>query len=219
MKYIKEQNNDTTTIYFREEDKQMRILYASRGNGDLYWSIYFKDSGDKHEIIITKEKINIYKTFEELFTDMKDINIFTEDDPFWLTGKERKKYIAEERKRHLEEKERCRLYGEHNYFELYDKDNEIITWYSDETNWKVANILKIKKEDDSFRVVFSIQPHIDGYDEDMNSENYISIRFRNSGSRYQPFNVVFMNMFNKLRNLELVDEDEYTTPKKKVKKI
>ena len=29
--------------------------------------------------------------------------------------------------------------------------------------------------------------------------NSVSIRFRNSGSRYNPFNIIFMKMFNKLQ--------------------
>ena len=33
----------------------------------------------------------------------------------------------------------------------------------------------------------------------------ISIRFRNSGSRYRPFNLIFMRMFNELQNLTVND--------------
>ena len=84
--------------------------------------------------------------------------------------------------------------------ELFDEENKTITWYSDETAHKVANYLKIKKETDCFIINFNIQENIDGYDSDFNSSLYdISIRFRNSGSRYDPFNIIFMRMYERLK--------------------
>ena len=83
-------------------------------------------------------------------------------------------------------------------YRLFDKENNTITWYSDETNHEVANILKIKKENESFELEFYIQPYIEGYDRDFNSLYHIPIRFRNSGSSYDPFNIVFMRMYEKV---------------------
>ena len=108
-----------------------------------------------------------------------------------------------------------------NYKELFDKDNNTITWYSDETNHDFANILKIKKEEDSFKLEFYLQPHVDGFDEDFT----IPIRFCNSGSQYDPFNVIFMRMYNKMVNIDFnndyedqVSIKEYLESEKKVKK-
>lgn len=49
---------------------------------------------------------------------------------------------------------------------------------------------------------FFIQLHLDGYDEDFHSPNYIPIRIRNSGSSYDPFNIVFMKMYNKMKKID-----------------
>ena len=70
----------------------------------------------------------------------------------------------------------------------------------------IAFGLKIKKMDNIFRVEFSSQPHIDGYDEELNQPGYMSIRFCNSGSRYAPFNILFMRMFNKLQEVDDVND-------------
>lgn len=110
--------------------------------------------------------------------------------------------------------------------ELFDKENNTITWYSDETNHEVANILKIKKENESFELEFYIQPYIEGYDRDFNSLYHIPIRFRNSGSSYYPFNIVFMRMYGKMKQVDNVNDyghqihiEEYLYNQSKIKKL
>ena len=70
---------------------------------------------------------------------------------------------------------------------------------------------------------FSIQPHINGYDEDFHSPTYIPIRFRNSGSSYDPFNIVFMKMYNEMKNIDDINDighqihiEEYLYNKEKI---
>lgn len=46
----------------------------------------------------------------------------------------------------------------------------------------------------------------EGYDNEYLLDGLISIRFRNSGSRYAPFNRLFMKMFNKLQFLDDVND-------------
>lgn len=105
-----------------------------------------------------------------------------------------------------EDKDRYRVYNRSNYQELFDEENKTITWYSDETAHEVANYLKIVKENDCFVITFNIQEYIEGYDRDFASLYYIPIRFRNSGSRYDPFNVIFMRMYEKLKKINDVNE-------------
>ena len=52
---------------------------------------------------------------------------------------------------------------------------------------------------------FFVQPYIEGYNSDFYSSIYIPIRFRNSGSSYHPFNVIFMRMYNNMKNLDDVN--------------
>jgi len=205
MKVIKNETQFGLTILFDDENKFLTVTFG--GNGDLYWSIHCKNDTDK-KIIITKENYSVYALFEQLFTDVENINIFYEIDiPFHIETLEEKNEYLKDRKQELEnEKKGYRLFNRSNYNELYDNDNKTITWYSDETAHEVANILKIKKIDDTFVVEFFTQPYIKGYDRDFHSKYYIPIRFRNSGSRYDPFNIFFMRMYHKMHELDDVND-------------
>ena len=187
MKISKEKSKFGLDVYIEEDNSIFSINYS--GNGDLYWSIRSNNREDNDSktdgFVITKENYALYSVFDDLFRDIKDINIF--DD-------------------YKENKDAYRLHNRSNYHELFDEKNNTITWYSDETAHEVANYLKIKKEKDCFEINFYIQDYIEGYDRDFNSIHYIPVRFRNSGSRYYPFNIVFMKMYQKLKKVEDVNE-------------
>ena len=128
----------------------------------------------------------------------------------------------------FEDKDRYRLFNHGNYNNLFDRENNTITWYSDETSYKVSNYLTIKKDKEAFKINFFIQEHIEGYDMDFHSKYYIPVRFRNSGSRYDPFNIVFMRMYNKMKEVDdayemghqiHIEEYMYAQEKKLLKKI
>lgn len=204
MKLTKQKTEFGIDVSLEEGNTTFQIVF--RGNLDLYWIIKSSEESDKHSFTITKENYGVYILFDELYRNVEDINIF-------------------DKRRTKREKGEDRLYYRYTYNELFDKDNKTITWYSDETAHEVSNILKIKKEDESFKLDFSIQPHISGYDRDFNSPHFIPIRFRNSGSSYYPFNVVFMKMYNKLVKLDDINDyghqmnmEEYSYQKNIVKK-
>lgn len=73
----------------------------------------------------------------------------------------------------------------------------------DETGFEVANKVQIKKLNDKILIEFSTQSYIEGYEKENNILGMIGIRFRNSGNRYDPFNIIFMRMF---MELQLVDD-------------
>ena len=188
MKISKEKSEAGLNIFLEENDSCLSMVYG--GNGDLYWCIRsrnrtMEDDSKKDMFVITKENYALYSLFEELYNDIKEINIFEDFE---------------------DNKDIYRLYNHSNYYELFDDDNSTITWYSDETSNEVANYLEIKKEKDCFVITFYIQDYIDGYDADFNSLSYIPVRFRNSGSRYYPFNIVFMKMYQKLKDVDDVNE-------------
>ena len=201
MKLTKEKNEFGTQINLKGEDSNLLISFG--GTGDLYWTIKSNDVEKQNTISITKENFGLYKLFDQLYEDIKNINLYEDrevDDEIY------------------------RVYNHSNYNELFDGESKTITWYSDETAHKVANYVTIKKEDESFNISFDTQQDIDGYEEDSKSDFYIAIRFRNSGSSYYPFNVVFMEMYNKLVDLEDTNEyghqihmEEYLYEKEKAK--
>lgn len=177
--------------------------------------------------IITKENFGVYRLFEQLFFDMETINIFVDDIPFYSDDEEEvKEYLQRRQKRNEKLKKQYRLHNLAHYNELFDKASQTITWYSDETSRKVSNFLTIKREKDTFKIDFYIQPHISDYDKDFHSIGYISVRFRNSGSSYDPFNVIFMKMYNEMREVDdimnighQIEIEELLYQQEKVKKL
>lgn len=227
MKVIKHENEFGLIISFKELDKQFDVSFS--GNGDLYWTFCSENVNDDNNFIITKENYEVYRLFEELFDDIENIKIFDDEEyiTFYLkTEEEKQEYIKNQKDEIEYEKNKYRLFNLLNYNELFDKENNTITWYSDETNHKVANILKIRKENELFELEFYIQPYIEGYDRDFNSLYHIPIRFRNSGSSYDPFNIVFMRMYEKMKQVDHVNDyghqihiEEYLYNQNKIKKL
>lgn len=211
MEVIKEKDEFGLRIFLNEDEKYLAFTFG--GNGDLYWAIHNESEEINEEynydfFEITKENYGVYRLFEKLFLDVENINIFDiEDIPFYLeTDEERANYVKERRKWLEEEKAKIRLYNWSHYNELFDGNKKTITWYSDETAHEVSNYLKIIKEKDKFRVEFFIQPHIRGYERDFNDIGYISVRFCNSGSSYEPFNTIFMKMYNDLPQVDDIND-------------
>lgn len=227
MKVIKQENEFGLIISFKELDKQFDVSFS--GNGDLYWTICSENVNDDNNFIITKENYEVYRLFEELFDDIENIKIFDDEEyiTFYLkTEEEKQEYIKNQKDEIEYEKNKYRLFNLSNHNELFDKENNTITWYSDETNHEVANILKIRKENESFELEFYIQPYIEEYDRDFNSLYHIPIRFRNSGSSYDPFNIVFMRMYEKMKQVYDINDyghqihiEEYLYNQNKIKKL
>ena len=210
---LKDSEYKTKDINLIDGDKTLSILFA--GTGDLYWIIknsnHTKEDYDCFEI--SKENYQVYLLFETLLNDIRTINIF--DKTSYI------EYIETD-----EEKKRYKMFNKSYYNDLYDEDTNTITWVSDETGFEVANMVTIKKIDDKFLVEFKKQPYIDGYERESNIQGIIGIRFRNSGSRYKPFNIVFMRMFDKLQQIDDVNDyghqihiEEYLYQKETIKKL
>ena len=173
-------------IYLKEnDDKYVAFWYG--GTLDLYWSLHSRNILEDNSIEVDKSNPTMYQAFIELFKDVETMNIYGN------TKRNKSKYVF--------------------YNNLYDKENKTITWYSDETASEVSNYLKIINEEDKFKLEFFIQDHIEGYSHDFYNKFYIPIRFSNSGSKYDPFNIIFMRMF---RNLGQLDDDKFYKPQASV---
>lgn len=175
-----------------KQDSQALTMSLS-DNLDLSWT--FKESKQKTgtvDLMITKENYRIFSLFEELYNRIKNCDIFRCDDNVMMTyetEEERRQYIEklESLKKDLLSQQRNNL----NY-PFYDG---LVEWHCDDDPYDESNILKIYLIDnDSFLVRF-----------ESNKTRRRSIRFSNSGSRYTPYNNIFMEMFNKLQDYDLED--------------
>lgn len=169
-----------------------KFAISFAGNLDLYWSnIYchnLLEEPNSKFFTITKENYFLYSLFEELYENIKNCNIFTfteADALFCENDKE-----IRDRKLEIESlNNNLRKREEYNPNRLF-KDG-IIEWHCDDFAYEDASILKIKKEEDNFEVIFEKS-------REENMSLTYSVRFRNSGSRYSLFNIAFMRMYNKL---------------------
>lgn len=204
-------------------NKSLTIMFG--GTGDLYWIIKNKGAlkGKEYNydnFVITKENYSLYSTFKKLITDIKEINIYDNPDfpPYIETEEEKEEYLYEQEL----DKKRYKMFNMSNYNDLYNQKENKITWVSDETGFEVANKVQISNLDDKILIEFCTQPYIEGYEREDNLAGIMGIRFRNSGSRYEPFNYVFMRMYQELQQLDDVKDEchqihieEYLFSKKK----
>jgi len=175
-------------IMLKQDDLKLKIEFG--GNGDLYWSIQYPDiEENKIAFEISKENIEIYKLFDELYTSIQNREVY-KVNPYELEMCETEEEIEELHNRKERLNEDISVYINHN---LLFQD-EIISWHSDSTIFEDANIVNIKKEEEKIILEFIL------YNKEMFDED--SIRFCNSGSRYKPFNLVFMEMFQKFQEYD-----------------
>lgn len=192
---------------FKQGNKILEITFG--GNLDLYWSLSIIKEHKltteetvsamydevKETFIITKENYFIYSLFEELYSDIKESRIFI---PIIKPVKdEADADLNEDEFDHQKYNER------HKNMPTFKKlfNGETIEWRSDEEEFSVANRVTIEKIDDTFVLEFT-RPYLSEskrFSGLLFSPNNIHIRFRNSGSTYDPYNVIFMRMFNKLQ--------------------
>lgn len=144
---------------------------------------------------INKEE-RIYSYFDELISNIVHCRIYD------LSDIELNLYSTVEQ---IEHKTDDNLKANNNLMvkQCYEKlvQNNTIIWYSDNIYDEKANKLEIVKEEDNITLTFTDNPD--------DSIFGFGIRICNSGSKYDPFNLCFMRLFNQLQSLQ----------KNKVKKL
>lgn len=191
MQEIERYNNvwGYDTFVINTLEGSFEILFAP--NGDLYWD-YLSErnvSEDKQiqEITVTKENYFLYELFYKLYESIKNNKVIYNNE-IWL------------------EKD------ENNLFQ-----NNMIEWYSDELPIDITSKLTIRKENETFKVLFQKSKK----SQDGISITY-SIRFRNNGSRYNYFYLNFMQMYNELKeynpDYHQIHIEEYLYKQKVLKK-
>lgn len=218
---VKFEREGCYNFYLNDGDKVLSIIFC--GNLDLYWNLQLKNikldenniNSEKNRKImygelkgtftITKENYFIYSLFEKLYDDIQNALIFEpvetentdeeqlviEDDSF-----DKWNILTDEKI-----KEKNEHYKQRDYYKLLF-DGEKIEWHSDDESYDVADRVEIRKVDDTFVLEFIRPEMTEGKYFYFRAPGSISIRFRNSGSLYDPFNVIFMRMFNSLQEYE-----------------
>lgn len=176
--------------YIYQDDKIFDISFE--GNLDLYFGIRNKNGlKDKEKIIITNENMILYSLFDELYENIKNCNIFTPNEMDLLLC-DSEKEINDVYLRFQERNE----YIKDVYLKNIFIDDKIV-FVSDNSEYlelEKSNGFIIEKQDDNYILEFNLNDKRNMYNE--------SIRIRNSRSRYNPFNICFMNLYKKLQNYD-----------------
>ncbi|MBE6156076.1 MAG: hypothetical protein E7164_04935 [Firmicutes bacterium] len=165
--------------YFTIETDDGKFQISFENNLDLYWRPLtdgcILDLPTTQTYYITKENYELYQIFYKLYKRITMGNPF--DGVSELNYNNQIYYTL----------------SPYNPQKLVE--NNKICWYSDDFIYENASLLTIEFTDDEFVITFqkSKLPYDDGL-----LMTY-SIRFRNSGSRYHPFNIPFMQMYNELK--------------------
>ena len=174
-----------------DEDKVLTILFA--GNLDLYLMIndnelikYMENKTIHFDI--TKKDYDIFSLFDTMYNNIIKCKIL--------------------------DIESIKTNYRYQYNKLVD-DNKNINWISDEDLEEIGDSFKLSKlNNDEYRLTFYRNGKIPSFG--FKSPTHISVRIRNSGSRYDPFNCAFMQMYNELQNIDsnyrqiCFEEIEYT---------
>lgn len=218
MEIIKQKSEiGTYDFYITKENQTLYITFS--GNGDLYWIInnqkinaetfeeHLKHLQSPYQEIftITKENYHIYSLFNELIEDIKEARIHIpeeeKNDDFLIDFEDLfEEYENLYTEDHESPVERCnRKNAEYKDYSRYKwlYHDGIISWHSDEHIYEDANRVKIYKEDENIILEFS-RPPVKEEELIYHMTGSIGIRFRNSGSTYEPFNQIFMRLYNKL---------------------
>lgn len=186
MKVFYFKDNDGYSEYRLVEGSTfVKILFAR--NQDLYWIFddINLDCGVRHGTFnITKENPFIYKLFDNLYNQIKSANPFDYmvDHGFNPVG-----WVS----RDTIDYEKYDMYKE-----LFDGTR--ITWVSDDNDYDHYNIVTITPNEETYILDFYKEPKKNKEGLCPYRSGSVTIRFRNSGSYYRPFNNVFMKMYQDL---------------------
>lgn len=178
-------------IYITQDGKTLKIIYG--GNGDLYIDIFgeysINELGVNNATFCIKKDSDLYYCFDSLLNSILNCQVYNIDEELEISTFSGSKYLNEKLKRMNANRELVH--------------NGIVEWYSDSVYDEKANLLKIEKIDEEIVLTF--------YDNPKDPIFGFGIRICNSGSKYDPFNICFMNLFNKFQ--------EIAKSKTKIKKI
>ena len=178
-------------ISFIDGNKSMKMLFG--GTGDLYFCASDCLNNDNKIVFnITKENFYLYSLFDEAYFRIKEPLVFIVNECELLFCKN---YGDVSRLYESKKQRNEYLKNTSSYNMLYNKCTGVVSWHDDESIYEEGNILNIYPEEDKYVLEFVPGKNKDTFD-------MISVRFRNSGSTYAPFNSVFMDLFKKAQDYD-----------------
>lgn len=158
-----------------------------QGNLDLYFSL--KDYEKDNTFVIGKDNHEVYSAFDNLYNSVMQGNIVG----FNYKKRAKETGLVEGKK---------------------------IIWRSDDYELDVAPYLEIEKLENAYLLKLdrpTPERQLDCLEEFGLANPTLTVRLRNSGSLYTPFNVLFMELFNNLIEINTeahqIDIDEYLIDK------
>lgn len=208
--------NKLSEIILLNGDKKLIISFDN--NLDLKWTLT-KTTKEKlilESFEITKENYAIYTLFEQLYNNVKNASIFDINTEIALfnSGLSTFNSLSEIYDYYIKDVEKRK--NSPVYQELFDGNT--ITWYSDEIYNDSNDALKITFDGDKFILEFAKRKQ----NELLSSPYSIPIKFKNNGSKYFPFNILFIQMSQELQNYNTkfhqIHIEEYLYEQKILKK-
>lgn len=189
--------NESSIIKISDDINTFKILFG--GNGDLCFApVVDRDRMGKDIPIyfnINKEDGFLFESFKKLYSKICNYEAFDQFDFLGFSSEENSS----------REKEYQRRKDSNREYPLVTSG--IISWHSDDDISDISSILNIRKlDEESLQLEFIKSRPSEGRD-----QTY-SIRFCNDGSRYDPFNCRFMELYNSLCSYYTNEKDSTTGP-------
>lgn len=144
-----------------------------QGNLDLYFSLY-NDKDKEKSFIIGKDFYEVYEAFDNLYNEVMSGKVVGMDKMQNALNKG----LIEDRK---------------------------IVWRSDDFQIDVAPFFEIEKLDNAYLIKFdkpTPKRKLDPLEDFLLMDAKTTVRICNSGSHYAPYNVLFMKLFNELKEID-----------------
>lgn len=185
IRVMKNKDNEYWDINLIKGNDTLEICYG--GNLDIYWILI---SDGNTSFTIDQENYELYQIFDRLYKRIKNCEIFE------MSEKEKKDESIHDNIEQINQElnELVELNKWHSqkeaYKKLYNQETGVIEWFSDDYDEEEANSVRIIPHDDKYEIEFVRRG---------DNFNYMtSVRFRNSGSRYDYFNILFCKHYNEL---------------------
>lgn len=177
------------------EEGTFQIYYS--GAHDLHWRYDYEGSilnqPESKSFTISKDDEYLFSLIDELYNDVKNHNIFKPNPLYYYP-----EYTIDDIKRIKKENQRLnkniKESEKYNPYKLFQ--NNCIEWHCDDFDYEDGSVLRIEKLDDKYIIIIEKSKLKDL------SLTY-SVRLRTDGSRYHPYHMIFMRMFEELMELDI----------------
>ncbi len=212
-KYDKDRDYVRRIIFTRDENQKFIIHFE--GNLDLYFTL--ENFGSNSSFIIGKDNYKVWSIFDTLYYNIINARVYEPVDVDTIFETKMNELGIDELDYHLypdfyeksiyeAQRIECLNYDlkNHEEYKALVKNGKII-WKSDDYPKEISPYFTIEPLENSYLISFGV-PKIQSFlslEEKMMIENFrnlgfINVRIRNSGSAYEPFNILFMKAFNSL---------------------